>query len=294
MYQSITSFQRGRYLWVALGLSALSILAYWWHQPIGSPNGGTWLGYTLGTIGALLIVWLMLLGIRKRSYNSNLGTVQGWTSAHVYLGTALLLVATLHCGVQFGMNIHTLAYVLMVAVIASGFFGLYAYLHYPQVMTMNRAGDTLDDLLQQIRKIDERCIRDADSYELRSLVDSAVQGCDIGGNWWQQLRAKDSSTLTIPASIDRENADRVLSNANQARVINTLANRLAQLSGGHEAGVVQNLLASFAAKQVLLKRIRRDVQVRALMKIWLFVHVPLSLALLAALTVHIIVVFYYW
>ena len=39
-------------------------------QPLAPepPNGGTWLGYTLGTIGALLIVWLMLFGIRKRRY----------------------------------------------------------------------------------------------------------------------------------------------------------------------------------------------------------------------------------
>ena len=108
MYQSITGYKGARYFWVAIALSAASALAYWWHQPINSPNGGTWLGYTLGTIGALLIIWLMLLGVRKRSYNSNVGNVQGWTSAHVYLGTALLVVATLHCGLQFGTNIHTL------------------------------------------------------------------------------------------------------------------------------------------------------------------------------------------
>ena len=123
MYQSIANYRNARYFWVATALSIASSLAYYWHQPINSPNGGTWLGYTLGTIGALLIVWLMLLGIRKRNYRSNLGTVQGWTSAHVYLGTALLIVATLHCGLQFGYNIHTFAYVLMVMVIFSGFFG---------------------------------------------------------------------------------------------------------------------------------------------------------------------------
>ena len=294
MYQSITGYKRARYLWVALGLSVASALAYWWHQPISAPNGGTWLGYTLGTIGALLIIWLMLLGIRKRSYNSDMGTVQGWTSAHVYLGTALLLVATLHCGLQFGANIHTLAYVLMVAVILSGFFGLYAYLHYPQLMTENRAGDSLQSLLEQVEKIDQRCIREADSNELRKLVESAIEGSAVGGSAWQQLRGRDSSTISIPVSLDPPGAAATQPNTDQNRVINVLANHLAQLSGGHEAGVVQNLLAAFAAKQVLLKRIRRDVQIRALLKIWLYIHVPLSLGLLAALLAHVIAVFYYW
>ena len=41
-------------------LGVASIVAYVWHEPSVAPNGGTWLGYTLGTIAALLIVWLLL------------------------------------------------------------------------------------------------------------------------------------------------------------------------------------------------------------------------------------------
>ena len=38
----------------------------------------------------------------------------------------------------------------------------------------------------------------------------------------------------------------------------------------------------------------RDIQFQSLMEAWLFIHVPLSFALLAALTGHIISVFFYW
>lgn len=294
MYQSIINYRKARYLWVAIGLSAASLIAYIWHQPINSANGGTWLGYTLGTIGALLIVWLMLLGVRKRSYRSNLGTVQGWTSAHIYLGTALLLVATLHAGFQFGYNVHTLAYVLMVVVIVSGFYGIYTYIRYPSVMTLNRAGDSLEDLVAQLEKIDKRCVRDAQSGSLLELIQSAVDGSVIGGNWWHQLTAKDRSTLVIPSALDPERGGQIASNTDQELAIDLLAARLSQLSGGEEAARIQNLLADLAAKQTLLRRIRRDVQIRARLKIWLYLHVPITFALLAALITHIIVVFFYW
>jgi hypothetical protein len=295
VYQSILNFKRARYLWVALTVSLVSVVAYQWHQPIGMPNGGTWLGYTLGTIGALLIIWLLLLGMRKRSYSSNMGTVQGWTSAHVYLGTALLIVGTLHGGFQFGLNVHTLAYVLMLIVILSGFFGIFVYLKYPNLLTANRSGDTLDNLLDKVSKIDELSRRNAVTPNLRRLVESAIDGCQIGGSWWHQLNAKGSSTVSIPFAFDPDGQEKSQVNKDQSLVIDTLANRLSQLSGGgEEAGAVQGLIANFAAKQTLLRRIRRDVQIRAILKIWLYVHVPISFALLAALITHVIVVFFYW
>jgi len=294
VYQSILNFKGARYFWIALALSIVSIVAYRWHQPIGLPNGGTWLGYTLGTIGALLIVWLLFLGLRKRSYNSNMGSVQGWTSAHVYLGSALLLVATLHGGFQFGMNVHTLAYVLMVIVILSGFFGIFAYMRYPNLMTSNRSGDTLDSLLEKVKKIDDLSLRNASTPNLSRLVESAIDGCQIGGSWWQQLRARGASTVIVPFALDPDSQETKQANTDQALVINVLANRLSQLSGGDEAASVQALLANFAAKQTLLRRIRRDVQIRAILKIWLYIHVPISFGLLAALITHVIVVFFYW
>jgi len=47
-------------------------------------------------------------------------------------------------------------------------------------------------------------------------------------------------------------------------------------------------------KNELLARARRDLRYKARLDLWLYVHVPLAIALLAALTAHVISVFLYW
>jgi hypothetical protein len=281
-HQSILEFKRGRYCKVALLLCAAVIGVYCWHEPPAvylKPYGGTWLGYTLGTIGAVLILWLMLLGIRKRRYRSRIGSLQGWASAHVYLGTSLIVVATLHCAFEFGWNIHTLAYVLMMLVIVSGFFGVYAYLRYPEDMTANMAGESLETMLLKVSDLETKCKRVALDLpdEFNALVTNAfkraAQKSALGGRFGRQLAGVDTRH---PIRLAR---DELL--------------KMVKLTG-EQAKAREQLVAEMTRVVVLTDRVRRDLQFRALMQVWLYFHVPLSFALLAALVAHVISVFYLW
>lgn len=283
-HQSILEFKHGRYFKVARLLCVAAIGVYCWHEPPAAylkPYGGTWLGYTLGTIGAVLILWLMLLGVRKRSYQSNLGSVQGWTSAHVYLGASLIVVASLHCAFEFGWNIHTLAYVLMMLVIASGFFGIYAYLRYPEHMTANLAGETLETMLLKVADLESKCKRIA--LELPDEVNALVMNASRRAAEKSALQGSFRRQL---AGVDPKHPMRVARD-------NLLKSSTLKLSAA-QTKAQEQLVGEMSRIITLTDRVRRDLKFRALMQVWLYFHVPLSFALLAALTAHIISVFYFW
>ena len=276
MHESILVYRRFRYLKWALLLTIVSLVVYAYHSPVEPPNGGPWLGYTLGTIGALLIFWLAWLGIKKRNYKPGTIKVEDWLSAHVYLGLALIFVATLHAGFQFGWNVHTLAYTLMMLVIISGIFGLYAYVRYPRMMTENRRGATLDSIFSEIAELDRECIEVGAQLtdEVRDLVLYASEKTSIGGSVWRQLSGTDPEYAT-------QNA----------------LNKLRELARGlapSQAEPGRQLLALMQRKSELVQRARADVQYKAMMDIWLYIHVPLTFALIIALITHIISVFFYW
>jgi len=297
MHDSILNFGRYRYLWIALLLSVGSLAAYIWHDPIGVPNGGSWLGYTLGTIGALLILWLLWFGIRKRRYKGATGTLRGWLSAHVYLGTTLILIALLHAGFQIGWNIHTLALFLMLAVIFSGFFGVYAYIRFPELMTRNRANTTRRAMIEEIRELDGQALVLADKVDssVHDVILRSIQGTKLGGGAWAQLRARDDSSQALVrlkeavlAAGDAEIAPQ--SGNTMVMMVDFLATKATDA----QAETLRRLIDIVSRKRSLASRVARDIQLQALMEIWLYVHVPLSLGLLGALTAHIVSVFFYW
>jgi hypothetical protein len=186
------------------------------------------------------------------------------------------VIATLHAGFQVGWNVHTLAYVLMIAVIVSGFFGVYAYLRFPSLMTENMGEDTLDSLVLKIADVDRELRRVALALpdELIRVVDASVRDTRIGGGVLAQLRPRPRNCPTWQA----------------VQVI--------QASGKGFKGEAQqrnrDLYSLMLRKQKLVNRARDDVRFKAMLDLWLYAHVPLSFGLLAALGAHIVAVFFYW
>jgi hypothetical protein len=275
-HQSFLAYAKFRWAKIAAVIVIAAVAAYALDRSPHGRYGGSPTGYTLGTVGALLILWLTWFGARKRQYASTSGTVLGWLSAHVYLGTALLVVATLHAAFEVGWNVHTLAFALMVVVILSGFYGVYAYLRLPTAITEALGEDTQESLLLRIADLDRqmRAIALPLPDAVNKLVLAAAQGTRIGGSFRAQLSGRDRGCPTAAAVAGLQTVGKTL--------------------GGAQARANQQLYALMVRKQEAVARARRAVALKARLDVWLYVHVPLSFALLAALAAHVLSVFVYW
>jgi hypothetical protein len=290
IHQDVLRHRGARYLWWALGLVLGSVLLYVTQRGGTQPSGDTWQGYVLGTVSALLVLWLALLGVRKRRYASTAGSVQGWTSAHLYLGLASLVVVTLHSAAQVGWNVHTLSYVLMWIVVLSGIMGVQAYLVLPRLLSRNRGGSSraamfaeLVELDRQARGLSARC-----TPEVAAAITSGVERTVIGGGVVAQLFGRDQSVFTGAGT------GALVDNADQQALVRFVADRIPRVEKTAEAAILQEAIVVLCRRQAVLRRIRRDIKLQAWLNMWLYVHVPLTIALIAALLVHVLTTFLYW
>ena len=317
---TLMKYRNYRFLKASSLLMTVAIAAYALIEPAGGRHyGGTWLGYVLGGISALIILFQMWDGVRKRlppraperrkrqisiphkHVNGDApgdhspqrkterrrrgaaerwrygGTLQGWLSAHVYLGAALIVLVSLHTGFQFDRNVYTLTYVLLLLVIASGFYGLFAYLNYPRLITQNMGENTLDGVLLKIAELDELArIRALDlPDEVNALVLKSRQETRIGGNLFQQLSGSQRDCPTGLA-------------VQQIRLLGE------KLIKDNQPKLMRDLYSVLLRKQKLVSQARNEIMLQARMQFWLYLHAPLSVALLAALFAHIAAILFYW
>ena len=143
-------------------------------------------------------------------------------------------------------------------------------------MTTNMGDDTQPSLLMKIADLDKQARELAlglpDAFNNVALA--AAEQTRVGGSWWRQLSGRDPDCATAKA-----------------------AERLQQMGKalrGADARTTQQIYTLLVRKQDTLARARRDVACKARLEFWLYLHVPLSVALLAALIAHVVSVFFYW
>jgi hypothetical protein len=160
-------------------------------------------------------------------------------------------------------------------------------------MSQNRASLTLDQMWAELADLDQRGVKVASRLP-SAFSDAASSNRDrtrIGGSSWSVLTGADRSQVMVPGP---GGAAMLQRNPDQSRLLDWLGGELARSNDGDRTRTIGELVSIVSARRVVLKRLRRDAQIRGWLEVWLYVHVPLSIGLLGALIAHVVSVFYYW
>ena len=163
------------------------------------------------------------------------------------------------------------------------------------------SASTRDAMLEEIQEIDQNALALADGIapEIHAVVLRSIENTKLGGGVWTQLRARDGSDIAIArirAAIEKRETQLGAAPApmQAGQTIIAMVDFLAGRADDKQSEALRKLIDILSRKRSLATRVARDIQYQAIMEIWLYFHVPLSIALLAALIGHIISVFFYW
>ena len=276
MGNSFLTYRSGLWLWISAATAVGLVLHYVSYQSRTVAYGGSIEGLLYGVAGTGLIAVLMFLGIRRRSYSSSMGTLQGWVSAHVYLGLLTLLLIPMHAGFRFGWDVHTLAFVLLAVVVLSGVLGLFLYRTIPGRLTRYEAGQQADKIDPEIARLlsDMRALMKDKSDALVQIYKAELATSQSrASKGWSLLLKGQGGDLLAERSAD-------------------LAKKVSTIPPSDQA-TFQVLSQLLLKKTQLEVNLLHQMQLRNVLQAWLYVHVPVSIAMVFAVGVHLIAVFLY-
>jgi hypothetical protein len=263
-----------RWRWVALLLFVAAVAAFVWERSSGRfQHGGSHLGLVLGAAAAALVVWLLFFAVRKRAYKSTLGSLEGWLHAHVWLGLLSAVLVLLHTGFRFEDEVALSAYLVLLAVVATGVLGAVLYQTLPRRLTGVESNLTAVEISADLNRMAASMARlasgrSADFQRIHAaLLAESTPGFLAG---WRLL-------FTRPRA--------------QAG-----GKHWEALLGGVEAAEredLRRLLVLARQHKELHQRLAVQQRYRNLLDAWLWLHVPLSLALVVLLAAHVAAAVYW-
>lgn len=276
--ENVLNYNNG--LWFKLSFLSLILLiasyvvyAYYTENP----NGATFVGLMYGVVGLIAILLLMYYGVRKRTFKKTLGTLKGWLSFHIYIGLLTMLIVPMHAGFKFGVNVHTLAFLLMALVVISGIFGAYFYINFPVKFTRYGSELLYDEFDDEINKLvnQMRALAKNKSKLFVQKCEEAIRyGLPKGHRGWRLIFGTGQNAPSESEYLKRVQKD-------------------LEVIPASERGDYERLAVLFLQKMDLQTRFVSQMRIKNILDAWLHVHLPVSFVMLIALAVHIISVIYY-
>jgi hypothetical protein len=156
--------QRG-WAFASLAILAISSIVYAFYafELPQDMRGGSSVGLTFGVVGFAFMIFVALLGARKRVPTWRIGRAQAWMRGHLWLGFLALPMILFHGGFHFGGTLTRVLMWLLIITVLSGVFGAALQHYIPRVMTSDVPLETIYDEVGRVRAL------------LREEADRAIQ-----------------------------------------------------------------------------------------------------------------------
>jgi hypothetical protein len=261
-----------RAFWVLLWLLVGSYVYYDFRT--GFTHGGSRGGIVYGALGTLAILILLYFGVRKRSYRSTWGTLEGWLQCHLYLGLLSAVLILCHTGFRFHDKVAVAAFAVLLAVVASGFWGAVVYTGVPRRLTEVEGDLAPADMAEQLDQLGRTMAR------LAAGRSAPFQKVCTG--------------LLAELVPERLAGWKLLFGAGKRRgdAASPWAAELSRVPAAEQEELRQ-LLVLARQRRELHQRLLAQQRYRNQLEVWLYLHLPLSFALVALVAAHLIAVFFF-
>ncbi len=303
--------------------SLLAALASVWYFVASAsvatwPGGSSFPGFTFGVLGGLICLFEFLLWPRKKFRAWRIGRTQHWMRAHIWLGLLAVPLLIYHSGFRWGGSLSTILMVLFLVVIASGVWGLVLQQFLPSKMLMEVPAETIYSQIPRISGImameAERLVLatcggegNVTPTDQEEIGDVGVAHMVIGkvrhvggvqGVVLETLAPSQPITNTeFLANAFRDTIRNYLMQGAKSGSILATAPRAVDYFRTVRERINPDALSVVSHLEGLCDQRRQfDAQERMHFWLhnWLFVHLPLSVALILLMFVHVYVTLKYW
>jgi hypothetical protein len=310
------------WLWLAIVALVTVLAVVWyagtWHVARRLPGGSSPVGICCGVAAGLIILFEFLLWPRKYVRAWRIGSAQSWLRAHIWLGLLSLPLAVLHSGFSWGGHLSAALMLLFLVVIASGVYGLAVQQWLPRMMLEYIPAETIYSQIEHVSALacrsaeelvlatcgpdpEERSvfgIADEREEEDAALAVGAVRS--VSGVEGKVLETRLLVAFVPDSDLLRDTfyekiapylltGDRSRSGLGRRESCRQLFRALESRLPMEAAGALQTLADLCDQRRQYDAQARMHVWLHA----WLWIHAPLSVALLILLALHAFVALKY-
>jgi hypothetical protein len=182
----------------------------------------------------------------------------------------------MHAGFRFGADIHTFAFILLALVVMSGILGVILYMTIPSRLTAYESGlqsDAIDNEIGRLISDMRFLVKDKSDALVRVYRDEITNVQTMKPMGWSLLFKRQREDLIAQRSTEL------------ARIV---------LSVPSEDETTFQALSQLILKKTQLQvALMTQMRLRNILQAWLYIHVPVSIAMIVTVGIHVVVVFYY-